>query len=99
MNERMRTLVVVNGGIGARVTGPEIRGWAMARALAERHDVTVAIHTPPAQTRAAPRPPRHTLRRAPPPPRAVVARVTPPSLFAALRGSRTITVSDQYDPI
>ena len=52
MNSRtMRTLVVVQGGAGARVTGPEIRGWAMARALAERHEVTVAVHDPPAASR------------------------------------------------
>ena len=48
----MRILVVVHGGAGSRVTGPEIRGWAMARALAERHEVTVAVHDPPAPTSA-----------------------------------------------
>ncbi len=102
MNERMRTLVVVNGGIGARVTGPEIRGWAMARALAERHDVTVAIHNPPAEMHEGLRlvpSTRGSLIREARRHDAVVAPVIPPYLFAALRGSRTITVSDQYDPI
>ena len=103
MNERMRILVVVNGGIGARVTGPEIRGWAMARALAERHDVTVAIHDPPARLAAtglaSSRSRAASLIREARRHDAVVAPVIPPYLFAALRGSRTIMVSDQYDPI
>jgi glycosyltransferase involved in cell wall biosynthesis len=99
---RLRTLVVVHGGAGARVTGPEIRGWAMARALAERHDVTVALHDPPAASRDGLRMipfARTTLMREARRHDAVVAPVIPPYLFAALRGSRTVTVSDQYDPI
>lgn len=100
---RMRTLVMVQGGAGAKVTGPEIRGWAVARALAERHDVTVAVHNPPAAAspdglRMIPNT-RGTLIREARRHDAVVAPVIPPYLFAALRGSRTITVSDQYDPI
>ena len=49
--DRLRTLVVIQGGAGAKVTGPEIRGWAVAHALAERHEVTVALHDPPAASR------------------------------------------------
>ncbi len=98
----MRTLVVVQGGIGTRVTGPEIRGWAVARALAERHDVTVAINNPPSATHEGLRlvpSTRGSLVREARRHDAVVAPVIPPYLFAALRGSGTITVSDQYDPI
>src|SRR6185312_10051342 len=98
----MRTLVVIQGGIGAKVTGPEIRGWAMARGLSEHHDVTVAVDDPSAGVHdglplisnrrrelvAAAR--RHD---------AVVATALPPYLLAALRNSATVTVSDQYDPV
>jgi glycosyltransferase involved in cell wall biosynthesis len=99
---KLRILVAVQGGAGTKVTGPEIRGWAVAQALAERHDVTVALHDPPAQERDGMRLIRfsrralaHQARRHD----VVVAPVLPPYLFAALRGSSTITVSDQYDPI
>lgn len=98
----MRTLVVIQGGVGAKVTGPEIRGWAMARGLAEHHDVTVAVDDASAGVRdglplisnrrrelvAAAR--RHD---------AVVATALPPYLLAAVRNSGTVTVSDQYDPV
>lgn len=99
----MRILVVVHGGAGTRVTGPEIRGWAMARALAEWHEVTVAVHHPPAAAspdglRMIPFK-RSALIREARGHDAVVAPVIPPYLFAALRGTRTVTVSDQYDPI
>src|SRR5215218_4656395 len=99
---RIRTLVVVHGGAGAKVTGPEIRGWAVARALAERHDVTVAIHDPPGEThdglRVVPST-RGALIREARKHDAIVAPVLAPYLFAALRGSGTVTVSDQYDPV
>lgn len=98
----MRILVVVSGDAGSRVTGPEIRGWALARALAERHEVTVIVHNPPSSTRDGLRLVAFTRRALVREARrhdAVVAPVIPPYLFAALRGSSTITVSDQYDPI
>jgi glycosyltransferase involved in cell wall biosynthesis len=98
----MRILVVVQGGAGAKVAGPEIRGWALARALAEQHDVTVAVENPSASSREGLRmicnrraevvgeARRHD---------AIVAPVLPPYLLLALRGSGTVTVSDQYDPV
>jgi glycosyltransferase involved in cell wall biosynthesis len=98
----MRILVVVSGDAGSRVTGPEIRGWALARALAERHEVTVIVHNPRSSTRDGLRLVAFTRRALVREARrhdAVVAPVIPPYLFAALRGSSTITVSDQYDPI
>lgn len=98
----MRILVAIHGGAGSRITGPEIRGWALAHALAERHDVTVALHDPPATERDGLRLValnRRSLVREARRHDAVVAPVLPPYLFAALRGSGTITVSDQYDPV
>jgi glycosyltransferase involved in cell wall biosynthesis len=98
----MRILVAIQGGAGAKVTGPEIRGWALARALAEHHDVTVALRDPPAASVDGPALvafSRRTLAREARRHDAVIAPVLPPYLFAALRGCPTITVSDQYDPI
>ena len=98
----MRILVAVHGGAGARVTGPEIRGWALAHALAEHHDVSVIVHDPPTAERDGLRLigfSRQALVREARRHDAVLAPVLPPYLFAALRGSSTITVSDQYDPV
>ena len=47
----MRVLVIMQGGAGGRLTGPEIRAWALAKALAEDHAVTVAVDDPAAATR------------------------------------------------
>jgi glycosyltransferase involved in cell wall biosynthesis len=98
----MKILVAIQGGAGSKVTGPEIRGWAVARGLAERHEVTVAVQNPPAASRDGlrmiPNRRREVLTEA----RrhdAIVAPVIPPYLFAALRGSSTVTVADQYDPV
>lgn len=98
----MRTLVVIQGGIGAKVTGPEIRGWAVARGLAEHHAVTVAIDDPGSGARDGL--PlisngRRALVQAARRHDAVVATALPPYLLAALRNSGTVTVSDQYDPV
>ena len=98
----MRILVVVSGDGGTRVSGPEIRGWALARALAERHEVTVIVNDPPSATRHGLRLvafTRRALMREARRHDAVVAPVVPPYLFAALRGTSTVTVSDQYDPV
>ena len=98
----MRILVAVMGGAGSRITGPEIRGWEMARALGERHEVTVAVHRPPSPTRDGHRLIPFTRREFAREARrhdAVVAPALPPYLFTALRGTSTVTVADQYDPI
>jgi glycosyltransferase involved in cell wall biosynthesis len=98
----MRILAGVGGGTGSRISGPEIRGWALARALGERHDVTVAVHEPGPREldghRLVPFTRRRMVREA----RrhdAVIAPAIPPYLYAALRGSSTIAVADQYDPV
>jgi glycosyltransferase involved in cell wall biosynthesis len=98
----MRVLVVVQGGVGARVSGPEIRGWALARALAERHAVTVAVDDPPEASRdgvALVSNRRGELVREARRHDAVIASGLPPYLLTALRHARTVTVSDQYDPV
>jgi glycosyltransferase involved in cell wall biosynthesis len=98
----VRVLVAVQGSAGEKVTGPEIRGWAVARGLAEHHDVTVILQSPPVAERDGMRLvpfSRGALIREARRHDAVVAPVLPPYLFAALRGTRTVTVSDQYDPI
>lgn len=98
----MRVLVVLQGGVGARVTGPEIRGWAVARALAERHAVTVAVDDPTQVSRDGLRLTsnrRRELVREARQHDAVVATALPPYLLAALRHTGTVTVSDQYDPV
>ena len=98
----MRILVAVNGRVGTRVSGPEIRGWEIARALGDRHDVTVAVQDPPSRARdghrLVPFTRRELLREA----RrhdAVMAPILPPYLFTALRGTSTVMISDQYNPI
>ena len=91
----MRILVVVHGGIGRRVTGPEIRGVGdgpgagraprgdggrAGPAVAERETgIRLVRSTRGALVREAR---RHD---------AVVAPVLPPYLFAALRGTSTVT--------
>ncbi len=39
----MKILMLVYGRLGEHISGPEIRGLALARELAARNDVTVAI--------------------------------------------------------
>jgi glycosyltransferase involved in cell wall biosynthesis len=98
----MRMLIAVHGGVGRRVTGPEIRGWEMARSLGERHEVTVAVQDPPSLRRDGLRLvpfTRPMLIREARRHDAVIAPVLPPYLLAALHGTSTVTVSDQYDPI
>src|ERR1700757_5101582 len=98
----VRILVVVQGGVGARVSGPEIRGWALARALGEHHDVTVAVDDPPESSRDGLRlvsNRRRDLVREARRHDAVLAAAIPPYLLAALRSARTVMVSDQYDPV
>jgi len=98
----MRLLVVVQGGLGTRLSGPEIRGWALARALGRHHEVTVAVQRPTVRNRDGLRvvsSRRSVLAFEARRHDAVIAPVIPPYLFGALSGSSTITVADQYDPV
>ena len=84
------------------MTGPEIRGWALATSLAEQHTVTVAVDDPSQASRDGVRlisNRRRELVREARQHDAVLAAGLAPYLLAALRHSRTVTVSDQYDPV
>ena len=84
------------------MSGPEIRGWALARSLAETHTVTVAVDDPERANRDGVRlisNRRRELVREAYRHDAILAAGLAPYLLAALRHSRTVTVSDQYDPV
>jgi glycosyltransferase involved in cell wall biosynthesis len=101
-SRRLRVLLLVQGEVGERLSGPEIRGLEMARVLASEHDVTVVA--------------RGDLRVVEPPVRAVawsrtrIARETyaadvvigptvPPYALSAAAAGRTVAVADMYDPV
>lgn len=98
----MRILLLVYGDLGARVSGPEIRGLALARALARRHEVTVAIGdgtgdagigvrvVPVSRRRVA----REALAHD-----AFIAPVIPPYVLALKSLRPLLTISDMYDPV
>lgn len=98
----MRILLLVYGDLGRSVSGPEIRGLALSRALAKRHEVTVAIGDGRGQVGPGIRVvsarrrvvAREALRHD-----VFLAPSIPPYVFA-LKGVRPLlTVSDQYDPV
>jgi glycosyltransferase involved in cell wall biosynthesis len=98
----MRILLLVYGELGARVSGPEIRGLALARTLAERHEVTVAIGDgrgdagPGIRVVSAARRSvaREALRH-----EAFIAPSVPPYVLALKSLRPLLTISDQYDPV
>ena len=97
---RLRVLVLVQGPLGDRLAGPEIRGWELARAFAARHDVTVAAHVAAPSVRegiaVVPSTRRSILAQART--HDVVAGPTlPPYLLAG--GPRCLRVADLYDPV
>jgi glycosyltransferase involved in cell wall biosynthesis len=84
------------------MSGPEIRGWALARSLAESHTVTVAVDDAREAERDGVRlisNRRRELVREARRHDAILAAGLAPYLLAALRRSRIVTVSDQYDPV
>jgi glycosyltransferase involved in cell wall biosynthesis len=98
----MRVLVLVQGALGDRLTGPEIRGMEIARAFARRHVVTVAAPVAQDTTRdglpviAASR--RRILAEA----RrhdVVLGPVLPPYVLAGIAAKPTLGVADLYDPV
>jgi glycosyltransferase involved in cell wall biosynthesis len=99
----MRVLMMVPGDVGTHMSGPAIRGWQLARALAPRFEVTAAVEgtlpdEPEPGVRAVPatrgRLLRETLRHD-----AIVGACLPPYALAAARVRNTITVADHYDPV
>jgi glycosyltransferase involved in cell wall biosynthesis len=98
----LRVLVLLQGELGERVSGPEIRGWEIAKALSERHLVTVAAGAATVGLRdglrVIPSTPRRLIQEA----RrhdAVIAPSLPPYLLAALHNSPTLAIADLYDPV
>jgi glycosyltransferase involved in cell wall biosynthesis len=99
---RLRILLLVYGDLGPRVTGPEIRGLGLARTLARRHEVTVAIGdgsgeagdgirvVPATRRRLAREAIRHD---------AFIAPSIPPYVLALKSLGSLLTITDQYDPI
>ena len=100
MNGPLRVLVLIQGPLGDRLMGPEIRGWEIARAFAPRHTVTavasVAAEHRREGIRVVPRSRRRILselRRHD----IVIGPVIPP--YALLAGRRCVRVADLYDPV
>jgi glycosyltransferase involved in cell wall biosynthesis len=99
---RRRVLVGVPGKLGARMSGPGIRAWALARALAETFDVTAAVLDPPADYRDGVRLVpfvRRRLLREIVAHDAVISACIPPYLLPVTATRPTLVVSDQYDPV
>jgi len=99
---RRRVLVVVQGELGDRPAGPQIRGWEIARAFARRHDVTVAATTDAPHVRdglpVVPRT-RGSLVAQARRHDVLVGPVLPPYALAAAAGRRAVRVADLYDPV
>jgi glycosyltransferase involved in cell wall biosynthesis len=100
VNDPLRVLVLIQGPLGDRLTGPEIRGWELARAFAARHAVTAVAAVPEEYRRegirVVPRSRRRILaelRRHD----VIVGPVIPP--YALLAGRRCLRVADLYDPV
>lgn len=97
-----RVLVIVQGELGDRPSGPQIRGWEIARALAARHAVTIAASTStdteyggiPVVPRA-----RRRLLAQVATSNVVIAPLLPPYLMAALARRSCLRVADLYDPV
>lgn len=96
---RMRILILIQGSLGERLTGPEIRGWEMVQAFGERHEVTAAAGVPAATVRdgvpvvpSSRRSILRELRRHD----AIVGPAIPP--YALLAGRDRLRVADLYDP-
>jgi glycosyltransferase involved in cell wall biosynthesis len=101
MAPRKRVLVLIQGSIGADRAGPEIRGWEMARALAESHDVTAAASVPaPTVHEGVPIVPRtrRSIAAAIRDKDVVIGPLIPPYALAAGAGRR-VQVADLYDPV
>ncbi|HEY8769302.1 MAG TPA: hypothetical protein VIM03_02090 [Thermoleophilaceae bacterium] len=96
-------LVLLEGGAGELRSGPEIRGWELARALARRMPVTVAVEGAAgagheAGLRVVPRRRAGLIREAAAHD-AVLAPWVPAYLLAGLARPGTLTVADLYDPV
>ena len=98
----LRVLVLIQGRLGERIVGPEIRGWEIVRAFGERHQVTAAADVqapsvrdgvpivPRTRSRVVAEARRHDV---------VVAPLLPPYLLPLLALTRCVRVADMYDPV
>lgn len=97
-----RILVLVQGTLSEKMSGPEIRGFEIARALAAQHRVTAIVRRPTRASREgvalAPFTRRRLIREALRHD-AVIAPTIPPFLFAVKALRRITLVSDLYDPV
>src|SRR4051812_33459561 len=94
--------MLVPGPLGEKVTGPEIRAWALATGLAARHDVTAAVPGAAEGEREGVRVvpwTRARVLRESLAHDAVVSACFPPYLLALKATRRLIAISDQYDPV
>jgi glycosyltransferase involved in cell wall biosynthesis len=96
----MRILVLIQGSLGTRQAGPEIRGWEIVRALSSQHDVTAAAAVTEPTTHAGvpvvPRSRRSILREM----RnhdAILGTAIPP--YALTGHPRCLRIADLYDPV
>jgi glycosyltransferase involved in cell wall biosynthesis len=96
----MRVLVMILGSLGDRLTGPEIRGLEIARAFAQRHEVTaiakVTEETSRDGLRVVPLSRRNLLRELDRND-VVIGAVIPP--YAMVAGGDILRVADLYDPV
>lgn len=99
---RRRVLVIVQGDLGDRPVGPEMRALEIAQAFAAHHDVTIAATTErPFVHDGLPVVPRsrrslwRQMRRH----EVVVGPVLPPHLISLLAVRRCLRVADLYDPV
>ena len=102
MTRTMRVLVLIQGPLGDRLTGPEIRGWEVARAFAARHEVTAAASVASPHVRegitVVPRTRRRILSEVMRHD-VVIGPVIPPYALMTLSGRRCLRVADLYDPV
>jgi glycosyltransferase involved in cell wall biosynthesis len=101
-SESLRVLVLVPGTLGERVSGPEIRGWRLARELARTHEVTIlAPNQAPERRHGVQLLPYSRLRLAREALRhdVVIGALLPPFVLALRPWLGLTAVSDQYDPV
>lgn len=98
----LRILVLVQGKLGEKMSGPEIRGFEIAKALATRHEVTAVAREPVTDSHegvaVVPFSRRRILREALRHD-VVIAPCVPPFLFAVKAVRPIRFVSDLYDPV
>jgi glycosyltransferase involved in cell wall biosynthesis len=98
----VRVLVLIQGRLGDRLVGPEIRGWEIVRAFAERHSVTAAADVPAPDVREGIPVVRRTRQRVLLEAcrhDVVIAPLLPPYALPPLAMSRCVRVADLYDPV